>query len=1183
MGLQTTMTGILARLFPRLAKIVVGGTITTNSNASLYPTAISNEILGGAHGLDSLVDLANIPNDRLHVPMLATVKEHVVNNQIVKRTTYVLEVLPTGGDRLSDIPNYDISQYWKVFSAIGDYAGSLQVQYAPNIDALTGQVDSNGTTPSFPASRNGVRVTQAEYNNLLEGDLVTIASLGSQITGYWSDTFDSTKSHVWQRQRFGSGTSNTDWGIPVKIAGESYETGDYIANIFIRATSIPATPPQFINGRANNNPTGWFDTPPVGTDKLWLTKAQKDVYGQLKSAWSTPIEIVLNPQLVRYNEKATPNPNNLVYDETGNLSNPLSTSLTDNGWVELYDPNQHKYLATRTEVSSGVYTQWTVIKIADESGEYQDYVFKNFLISETDDVLNNPNVYRPVGTTPLDWSDTPIASTVDQQLFVSSGRKYFNGELIDTWSDPIPFSGSDSFIAYITSTPGDNFKTNPNNGTSVTVPNEIELSAKLFKGVTEITGQSYSWVKFYDDGDLLVPEIDLGTNDIITIVPGDVTGKAIYRCRQSYQGKDFDTEYSILDISDGIDAKHLQLTANANLLLALNAGGFRPATITLKAYSQNLSDEGVLHWKKDGVDVLNQNGTIYEGDELAVDYTDFAVDAEITYTVISTDGLQDTWTIYKTADGSTGAAATLMILSNESHTVVQDAGTGIQDLNGAKTKVAIFEGGTDVTSQWTIRKVDTGLTSTPADGVNLSVGQFIQVTSIPTTSTSGYVTVNATKAGQTLTKQFSVTKIEDPIGSVLVDIDSTVDGFVFTPINQTNKVLIANLYVDGIENNAGIELVEWYLDGTLNTRTQNTLTITPSMVNFNLTVRVRLRYRGIWYARTINITDVKDAKGLGIRYTTRSTDGQTDATGNPIGNDDKPANSVAYNSTNDVFSTSGGQYVLWTINPLNAVYMTIRKDGDTQWGTPIRIKGEAGIQGETGHFIKNIFQWAATKPARPTGNPIPSGWFDVPPTNPNNGNTLWVSLGEIATGNILIGVWSDPISNSGQTGTAGANGLDGNPTLSNSLSVNAGTTSSQNTSGSNNISSIILSNSFFLTTPTRITNNSEVTKTGLFKIMGTAQTDGYSDAILTIIPEYSLDNITYVGITSPYSLDNTQIDLLINAKNSSSNQIIPSNYSPVFFYKVNAGASLWMRFRMVTNNSGQSVQVYTIRTTSILI
>lgn len=67
--------------------------------------------------------------------------------------------------------------------------------------------------------------------------------------------------------------------------------------------------------------------------------------------------------------------------------------------------------------------------------------------------------------------------------------------------------------------------------------------------------------------------------------------------------------------------------------------------------------------------------------------------------------------------------------------------------------------------------------------------------------------------------------------------------------------------------------------------------------------------------------------------------------------------------------------------------------------------------GGSGNYTQFVFKRAATQPATPTGNGIPSGWSDAPPAA--DGNPLWFSIAEQAPGGITIGSWSAPVSPDG--------------------------------------------------------------------------------------------------------------------------------------------------------------------------
>ena len=213
-----------------------------------------------------------------------------------------------------------------------------------------------------------------------------------------------------------------------------------------RVVDIP--PRSLPDGKPNNEPSGWTDGIPAGTDQLWRIFAQKSIYGQLKSAWILE-KITENPEYVRYSAKSTPNPNSLmtVNDSIGdvdpaNSPDTFDDTLTNNGWLPAFDPDNAIFIATRDDAAQGVpgppFTQWRVDKITDESGEYTDRVYKLFPLNiDFDDVVLD----KPVGRDPSDqgWNDAPLPETDTEVNYESQARKFLDGTLKTDWSDPRPY------------------------------------------------------------------------------------------------------------------------------------------------------------------------------------------------------------------------------------------------------------------------------------------------------------------------------------------------------------------------------------------------------------------------------------------------------------------------------------------------------------------------------------------------------------------------------------------------------------------------------------------------------------------------------------------------------------------------------------------------------------------------
>lgn len=68
---------------------------------------------------------------------------------------------------------------------------------------------------------------------------------------------------------------------------------------------------------------------------------------------------------------------------------------------------------------------------------------------------------------------------------------------------------------------------------------------------------------------------------------------------------------------------------------------------------------------------------------------------------------------------------------------------------------------------------------------------------------------------------------------------------------------------------------------------------------------------------------------------------------------------------------------------------------------------------ETSDFINFVYQRAATIPATPTENGIPTGWSDAPPAD--DGNPLWMTKSYQRSDGALIGTWSTPVQQDGES------------------------------------------------------------------------------------------------------------------------------------------------------------------------
>jgi len=137
--------------------------------------------------------------------------------------------------------------------------------------------------------------------------------------------------------------------------------------------------------------------------------------------------------------------------------------------------------------------------------------------------------------------------------------------------------------------------------------------------------------------------------------------------------------------------------------------------------------------------------------------------------VFTTDGLspQDAaWSppviVARREDGAVGPdgpGTPRMDLTNENHSVTADRFGNVVNSNfpGANTAVAIYEGATNVTNNWTFA---TPVASNSGLGFSWNgTTKILQITSMSAALTEATVTISASYLGTTLTKTFTITKI----------------------------------------------------------------------------------------------------------------------------------------------------------------------------------------------------------------------------------------------------------------------------------------------------------------------------------------------------------------------------------------------------------------------------------------
>lgn len=115
--------------------------------------------------------------------------------------------------------------------------------------------------------------------------------------------------------------------------------------------------------------------------------------------------------------------------------------------------------------------------------------------------------------------------------------------------------------------------------------------------------------------------------------------------------------------------------------------------------------------------------------------------------------IYDITQINKIYDGAAGNSTIAAILTNDNHVLPVNSDGSVKSWNGASTEIHIYEGGTDVTSQWTISKADgNGLTGTYNSSTHIYTPSAL-------TEDTSYAEFTCTRVGYaTVTKRYNITK-----------------------------------------------------------------------------------------------------------------------------------------------------------------------------------------------------------------------------------------------------------------------------------------------------------------------------------------------------------------------------------------------------------------------------------------
>lgn len=205
-----------------------------------------------------------------------------------------------------------------------------------------------------------------------------------------------------------------------------------------------------------------------------------------------------------------------------------------------------------------------------------------------------------------------------------------------------------------------------------------------------------------------------------------------------------------------VEAKYCSITGESVFMYNTNQVLVNSDTIVLTA---NLTNVKINQWqykKPDGsfVAMTSTNNTTINGKTINIKADENVLfNNDVATIKLTTDDptVYDLHTVTKIRDGAAGNSSIAIVLSNEDHTLPCNSKGEVSSYIGAETTVSVFEGGTDVTSDWDIA-------AQASEGV-LGTFKSNKYTVSSLTRDVGYVDFTCTKqSSTTLKKRFTLIK-----------------------------------------------------------------------------------------------------------------------------------------------------------------------------------------------------------------------------------------------------------------------------------------------------------------------------------------------------------------------------------------------------------------------------------------
>ena len=291
--------------------------------------------------------------------------------------------------------------------------------------------------------------------------------------------------------------------------------------------------------------------------------------------------------------------------------------------------------------------------------------------------------------------------------------------------------------------------------------------------------------------------LQVSANKLANVSSGQLT----YLCNITYTDPDSGVPissqasltYTLVTMAS--ELKYAGITGENTFLYDTSRNIVGTGIITLTADLTNCSVTQWQYKKSDGTFAAfpTTNNASINGNTLEVHHDEANIwlndKIAIIKLVTNDNDIYDITQINKIYDGAAGNSTVAAVLTNENHVLAVNSDGTVRSWVGASTEIHIYEGGNDVTSQWSILKADgTGLTGTYDTSTHVYTPSSLTVD-------NSYADFTCTRTGySTITKRYTITKQyagadgEDAvIYEVVPDVYSMnlSEAGVFTPTSVT--------------------------------------------------------------------------------------------------------------------------------------------------------------------------------------------------------------------------------------------------------------------------------------------------------------------------------------------------------------------------------------------------------------